>query len=121
MSYWLGVLLAISSGVCSNLGSVFQKKAVNEIPQEEREQKFFRTLIRKPWWLFGMLIQYGFAASFLILAQVYIGPALVPGLVASGLIVLAIGSIKLVGESLRKQEAIGIALLMFGTGGIYRI
>ena len=115
MSYWLGVFLAISAGINNNLGSVLQKKVVNDLPHEEREKKFFRNLIRKPLWLTGLLLQYALGSALMLLAQVYIGPALVPGLHAFGLIVLAIGSIKLVGESLRKQEVVGIALLMLGT------
>lgn len=115
MSYWLGVALAIGSGVSVNLGSVFQKKVVNDLTDEEREGKFFRTLLKRPLWLIGLLLQYAVSATFLILAQVYIGPALVPGLTAVGLVVLAVGSVKLVGESLGRIEIIGILLLMFGT------
>ncbi|MHA1925790.1 MAG: hypothetical protein ACXABV_12590 [Candidatus Thorarchaeota archaeon] len=115
MSYWLGVFLAISAGINNNLGSVLQKKVVNDLPPEEREKKFFRSLVRKRLWLLGLLLQYAFGAALMLLAQVYIGPALVPGLHAFGLIVLAIGSIKIVGESLRKQEIFGIALLMSAT------
>jgi hypothetical protein len=112
MSYWLGIFLAISAGINNNLGSVLQKKAVNDLPPEEREKKFFRNLVRKRLWLAGLLLQYALGSVLMLLAQVYIGPALVPGLHALGLIVLAIGSIKLVGESLRKQEVFGIVLLI---------
>ncbi|MHA2021006.1 MAG: DMT family transporter, partial [Candidatus Thorarchaeota archaeon] len=115
MSYWTGVFLAITAGINNNLGSVLQKKVVNDLPPEEREQKFFRNLVRKRLWLAGLLLQYVLGSALMLLAQVYIGPALVPGLHAFGLIVLAIGSIKLVGESLRKQEVLGIALLMLAT------
>jgi drug/metabolite transporter (DMT)-like permease len=115
MSYWLGVVLAIGAGVSTNLGSVFQKKVVNDLPPEQKDQRFFRTLIRKPLWFTGLLLQYAVAASLVILAEVYIGPALVPGLRASGLIVLAVGSVKIVGESLRRQEVLGISMLMLGT------
>jgi hypothetical protein len=112
MSYWLGIFLAISAGINNNLGSVLQKKVVNDLPPEEREKKFLRNLIRKRLWLTGLLLQYALGSVLMLLAQVYIGPALVPGLHAVGLIALAIGSIKIVGESLRRQEVFGIALLM---------
>ncbi|MGD9381668.1 MAG: hypothetical protein PVI03_04415 [Candidatus Thorarchaeota archaeon] len=115
MSYWTGVFLAITAGINNNLGSVLQKKVVNDLPPEEREKKFFRNLVRKRLWLAGLFLQYILGSALMLLAQVYIGPALVPGLHAIGLIVLAIGSIKLVGESLRKQEVLGITLLMLAT------
>ena len=45
-------------------------------------------------------------------SQYFIGPALIPGFMATGLIVLAIGSIKIVGETLNKEEILGIALII---------
>ena len=47
MSYWLGVSLAVIAGFCNNFGSVLQKKVVNEIPPEAKEQRFFKTLVRR--------------------------------------------------------------------------
>lgn len=49
-----------------------------------------------------------------MLAQLYIGPALISGFMAAGLIVLAIGSVYIVGESLKKVEIIGILLMILG-------
>ena len=115
MSYWIGVISAVSSGAVNNFGTVLQKKVINEIPPENRDQKFFRTLFRKRVWLLGLILQYAFGSILFMTAQVYIGPTLVPGLMASGLIVLAIGSIKLVGESLKSSEIAGIILMMLGT------
>ena len=48
-----------------------------------------------------------------MIAQIYIGPALIPGLMAFGLIFLAIGSVKIVGETLKKEEITGIILMIF--------
>ncbi len=107
--YLLGVSLAIISGIVNNLGSVFQKKVVNDLPGEA---KFFRSLIKNPLWLFGLIMQNGIGAIFFMIAQLYIGPALIPGLMAFGLIFLAIGSVKIVGESLKKEEISGIIIMV---------
>ncbi len=107
--YWLGVSLAISSGLSNNLGTVFQKKVINALPDEA---KFFRSLVKKRLWLSGLILQYGLGAIFYMIAQLFIGPALIPGFMASGLIVLAIGSLKIVGETLNKAEFIGIFLMI---------
>ena len=107
--YWLGVSFAISSGLSNQLGTVFQKKVINELPNEA---KFFRSLVKKKLWLGGLILQYGLGAIFYMTAQLFIGPALIPGFMASGLIILAIGSIKIVGETLNKAEIIGIFLMI---------
>ncbi|MFW9943834.1 MAG: DMT family transporter [Candidatus Sifarchaeia archaeon] len=112
MSYWLGVILAIGSGIANNVGTLMQKKVVNDIPSDAREERFFRTLVKDRLWLLGLLLQMAIGTAMFMLAQVYIGPALIPGLMAAGLIVLAIGSVKLIGESINKPEAMGITLLM---------
>jgi len=41
--YWLGVSFAITSGISNQIGTVFQKKVVNELPEES---KFMRSLIK---------------------------------------------------------------------------
>ena len=107
--YWLGVSLAISSGLSNHLGTVLQKKVINELPNES---KFFRSLVKERLWLIGLILQYGLGAIFYMTAQFFIGPALIPGFMASGLIVLAIGSIKIVGETLNKAEILGILLMI---------
>jgi drug/metabolite transporter (DMT)-like permease len=112
MSYLLGVTLAVSSGIANNIGTLVQKKVVNEVPPEARDQKFMRTLVKKPLWILGLILQLGVGTAFFMLATLYIGPALVPGLMAAGLIVLAIGSIKLIHESIRAPEAAGITLMI---------
>jgi hypothetical protein len=108
--YWLGISLAISSGLSNHIGTVFQKKVINELPDEA---KFFRSLVKKRLWLGGLILQYGLGAILYMTAQLFIGPALIPGFMASGLIALAIGSIKIVGETLNKAEIIGIFLMIF--------
>ncbi|MFX0048298.1 MAG: hypothetical protein ACFE8G_09040 [Candidatus Hermodarchaeota archaeon] len=107
--YLFGVFLAILSGSINNVGLVLQKKVVNEI---HPEAKFFRSLIKKPLWIIGILMELIIGSIFFMIAQIYIGPALIPGLMAFGLIFLAIGSVKIVGETLKKEEIIGIILMI---------
>ena len=107
--YLLGVFLAILSGSINNIGLVFQKKVVNEVPPEA---KFFRSLVKKPLWITGLLMELAIGSVFFMIAQIYIGPALIPGLMAFGLIFLAIGSVKIVGETLKKEEIIGIVIMI---------
>ncbi len=113
-NYLLGVGLAILSGIFFHSGALLQKKVVNEIPKQARDKRFMRTLLKHPLWIGGLLMEFGAGAATFILAQSLIGPALVPGLVASGLIVLAIGSVKLNGEMLNRSEYLGIALMILG-------
>lgn len=112
MLYWIGVFLAIFSGISNNIGTLVQKKVVNDLPATARQQKFFRTLIKTPLWFFGLILQFIIGAILFMLAQIIIGPALIPGLMAAGLIVLAIGSVKLIGESLKLPEILGILIIV---------
>ena len=113
-NYLLGVILAILGGVVNSFGVVLQKKVVNEIPKEAREERFMRSLIRNPIWVLGLIFIIVFSAIFFLLAQAMIGGALVPGLAAIGLVVLVIGSIKIIGENLKKLEFLGIGILIIG-------
>jgi uncharacterized membrane protein len=95
-------------------GIILQKKAVNDMPTADKTQRFLATLLKNPRWLGGLALEYGVGTCAFMIAQSLIGPALVPGLMASGLIVLAIGSVKIIGEALNLSEYIGIALLIAG-------
>lgn len=112
IEYALGVAAAIIAGMLMETGYLMQKKAVNDVPQEVRETRFMGTLIRRPLWVAGIIVQYGMGSPGFIAAQALIGPALAPGLMASGLIVLAIGSVKFLGESLKRSEVIGVAVMI---------
>lgn len=112
VGYLLGVLLAIGSGVSNNFGLLLQKKVVNELPDGE---KVGRNLLKKPVWILGLCFELVLGTSLFLMANTSewgIGAALVPGLMAAGLIVLAVGSIKILGESVKKQEIIGIFLMI---------
>lgn len=113
-NYFVGVALAIFCGILINVGLLFQKKVINEIPRENRNNRFIRTLIRNPLWVVGFILEYIGGGITFILAQDYIGPALVPGLMATGYIVLVVGSTRILGERLDRTEYAGIVLLIFG-------
>jgi ribosomal protein S18 acetylase RimI-like enzyme len=114
--YGLGILAAILSGGLHAFGAILQKSAVNRIPAAERDDRFMRRLLRTPAWLLGLALSFGVGTVFNLLAQRLIGPALVPGLTASGMLVLAVASVRLIGEHLRPLEMLGILLLVAGTG-----
>ena len=109
LSYLLGVFFAVLSGVLNNYGTVLQKKVVNKFREHP---KFMTSLIKNPLWLFGLILQIIIGGIFFFIAQLYIGPTLIPGLMGAGLIVLAIGSVKIVGEELKLSEIIGIILMV---------
>jgi len=107
--YILGIIFAILAGCTTNIGLLLQKKVVNQVPDDA---KLMKTLIKNKLWLLGIILEFGIGSIFFILTQSFLGPALVPGLMASGLIILALGSIKILGETLKKEEIIGIILMI---------
>ncbi|OLS13972.1 MAG: hypothetical protein RBG13Loki_2368 [Promethearchaeota archaeon CR_4] len=112
--YVLGVIYGILAGIFNFLGQVLQKKAINDTAQEKRDSALVRSLIHNKTWLMGIVSMVAFSAVFMILGQAIVGAALMPGLVASGFIVLAIGSTKILKESLKLGEYVAIILLAIG-------
>lgn len=109
MSYWIGIIIALVSGCIKSVGHVIQKKVIVDIPEES---KLMRSLIRNKIWVFGLILDMGIGTIFFFIAQSFIGPVLVPGLIDIGLIVLAIGSVKIIGDSLKKEEILAIAFII---------
>ncbi len=64
--------------------------------------------------MLGVIFGLGGGTAAYMMAQSMIGPALTPGLMASGLIVLAIGSVQMNHETLNTSEAAGIGLMIIG-------
>jgi drug/metabolite transporter (DMT)-like permease len=113
-TYPLGVGLAMLGGAMGALGLLFQKKSVNEVPLNQRGKGFMGKLAWKPLWLTGMVFQYGLSGACILLAVKFVGPALVPGLQAIGLVFLALGSVYMNHESLNKLEMAGIPIMIVG-------
>jgi drug/metabolite transporter (DMT)-like permease len=110
----LGMFFGILSGACDASGAILQKSVINKIPPAEREIRFMRRLLHSPVWLLGLSMSLVFGTICVLTAQKLVGPALVPGLNASGLVFLAIGSVKLIGEKLNRSEVVGIAVMVLG-------
>lgn len=115
--YAWGIVFALLAGVASQAGHICQKLVVNEVAgpgaaRPQRRKGFFARLLHQPLWLAGIFLEIGVGTVFFLLAQVRLGPALIPGLTATGLILLALGSAWIVREPLRFGEALGIALLI---------
>lgn len=111
MQYFLGVLFGILAGLSNFLGQILQKKAINDV-MKTSAQLDMKVLVKKPLWIFGLAMVVVINTVLLAFAQMWIGPALLPGLIASGFIVLGIGSVKLLGEQLKKEEIIAIGVLV---------
>ena len=112
--YLIGVACGIIGGLLNQGGQLLQKKVVNDIRHDDPGQGFMRRLLRNPLWVFGFVVGLGGGTAGYMLAQSLIGPALSPGLMASGLILLSIGSIRLNHEELNKAEITGIILMIMG-------
>ena len=110
----LGIILALAGGIANNFGALLQKFAINKIPKEEREKGFYKKLFKSPYWVIGLILIMGASGALISLAQLYIGGALIPGLMAAGMIVLTIGAVKLLGEKLKLTEYIGIFSMIIG-------
>ena len=108
-SYLIGVTAAIIAGIAFNLGMVIQKLAVMKA---SRETSLMRQLVRSPLWLTGFAVQFIVGMPLNMLAQSKIGPAIIPGLMAIGLIVLTIGAVRLAGESFDSGDIAGILLVI---------
>jgi len=110
--YFLGVILAMSAGIANFMGQILQKKAINDV--RVGDELSMKNVVKKPLWILGLLCIVVFTTVLNGFAQNYIGPALIPGLFSSGLIVLAIGSVKILGERLKKEEWFAIFLIISG-------
>jgi len=109
VSYWIGIAAAITAGIAFNLGILIQKLAVMKTPGRAG---LMRRLVRSPLWLSGFALQFFVGMPLNMLAQAKIGPAIIPGLMAVGLIVLAIGAVRLAGERIGMADAAGISLVI---------
>ena len=107
--YWLGIAIGLLSGVSNNFGIVLEKKALNKLPEGK---KVGRHLLKNPLWLIGFICNIVITTLLSFAAQFYIGPTLVPGLEATGMIILIVGSLRLLKESFKAPELIGIGLMI---------
>ncbi len=114
LSYAMGIFFGISAGIANFLGQVLQKKAINDVSasRTDKDKGLMKLLIKNKTWIAGIIIMAVFTSIFMFLAQLSIGGAMVPGLMASGFIVLAIGSVVILKEKLGAKEILSIILLL---------
>jgi hypothetical protein len=119
--YVVGASLAVGAGALYNIGVLVQKKAVNSIGA--KTGSLMAHLVKNRLWLLGLGIQFLLGTPLYAAAQLFIGPTLIPGLMATGLIVLALGSPLVAGEPLRKTDlaAVGIIVVAVGLLGLSRL
>jgi len=130
-----GVVVAIFAGLVLNLGSLIQKKAVNNMMLEKKikahnvqdtpelasvtyvskiEEKppiTVKDLVFNKLWMFGFILQAVVGAGVFIVAQDMIGPSLTPALGSIGLVVLVFASC-IVNEKLTWDEYIGLVVMI---------
>jgi drug/metabolite transporter (DMT)-like permease len=114
LHYLTGVALGIFGGILTQFGQLLEKRAVNQFRNDSQENGFFRRLVKSPLWVSGVVFGLGGGTAAYMLAQSMIGPALTPGLMASGLVILAVGSVRMNQETLNTSEIIGIGLMILG-------
>jgi len=112
LTYFLGILFALLAGVVVYIGVIMQKHVINK---HSNDPKFIISLAKSPIWIMGLLLQVVIGGLvFYFIAIIFIGPALIPGFMSAGLIVLALGSVKILNEKLGKEEILGILLMIAG-------
>ncbi|MFX0011671.1 MAG: hypothetical protein ACFE9R_15265 [Candidatus Hermodarchaeota archaeon] len=105
-------MFALLAGIVVNIGVLIQKHVINK---HSKDPRFIIRLAKSPLWILGLILQVVLGALvFYFISIMFIGPALVPGLMAAGLIVLALGSVKILNERLGKEEILGILLMIAG-------
>ncbi len=107
--YIVGIVLALGDGFLNNIGILFQKMAINKLPEGKKVTK---GLLKNKLWLFGFIVNGYLPMIFSIPAGLLIGQALLPGLEATGLIWLALASVRFLRERLKASEVIGIFLMV---------
>lgn len=123
-----GVVVAITAGVVLNMGSLIQKKAVNQLVYFKKKSILvnddtidkdklmhvpvtIKDLFTSKLWMLGFLLQAVLGAGLFIVAQDMIGPSLTPALGSIGLVVLVFASC-VVDEKLTWDEYIGLVVMI---------
>ncbi|MHA1339179.1 MAG: hypothetical protein ACTSRZ_03850 [Promethearchaeota archaeon] len=113
LKYIWGIISAIIGGISNFSGQLLQKKAINSLSEQTRESQLMKNLIKTPSWIVGIILNVALSGIFIIIAQILVGAALVPGLTSSGFIILAIGAAKILKENMKWNEYVAMILLVF--------
>jgi len=128
LEFFGGVAVAITAGVVLNLGSLIQKKAVNQLVYSKKKRLILnddtvdkdklshvqisvKDLATSRLWMIGFILQAVVGAGLFIVAQAMIGPSLTPALGSIGLVVLVFASC-IVDEKLTWDEYIGLVVMI---------
>jgi hypothetical protein len=106
--YLLGVAAALGAGIATNVGILIQNGAVGRVRKGE---PLMRSLLRSPAWLSSIGVQFVLGSPLYLAAVGLIGPAIVPGLMSVGLVVLTLGAVIIQKERLTVREGAGIAMV----------
>ncbi len=115
MRYAIGIASAVLAGLAFNLGVLIQKGAVAQAPGGHG---LMRHLVRSRLWLGGFALQFAMGTPLYMLAVGLIGPAIVPGLMAIGLVVLALGAVTVQKERVTPPEVIGIVFIVLAVAAL---
>lgn len=108
----IGVIIGLLSGISNHSGTVFQKLALNRIPDDQK--KITKNLLKNPLWLFGFFLNLIVVSILNIFGHILVGPSVLQGLNAIGLIALAIGAAYILKENLNRAEIVGIIVNIVG-------
>lgn len=111
----IGITLALITTVCFNLGMVFQKKGLNQVPDINIEGglkgviQSFLGLLKNKWWLLGVLLGVGGWFPYIISIGM-VGVLVTEPVMATGFIVFVVAAVKILNEkvSLLEYGAIGM-------------
>jgi hypothetical protein len=109
MRYAFGIAAAIIASIAFNVGILIQKSAVARAP---KDRPLMRSLLKSPVWISGFLLQFILGTPLYTLSVGLIGPAVVPGLMSIGLVVLALGAVLVQRECLGAKEIFGIGFVV---------
>ncbi|MGA2975421.1 MAG: hypothetical protein ABSF77_08950 [Spirochaetia bacterium] len=114
MRYELGISTAVLAGIVYNLGVLVMKRAVSRLP---RDRPLGASFLRSPLWIAGLALQFAVGVPLNFVAVLLIGPALVPGLMAVGLVVLALAAVLTGMERPRWTDFAGVTLFVLAVFG----
>lgn len=110
----MGVFIAVLAGIVYNLGVLVMKRAVSRLPVDQPLRFSF---LRSPLWVLGFALQFVVGVPLNFLAVALVGPVLVPGLMAVGLVVLALAAVLTGLEKPRWKDFAGVTLLVLAVFG----
>ncbi len=109
MRYLLGIISGLLVGIIYNSSSLIQKYTV---VNRDKDKPLLRQLLKHPLWVISILGSGVLAFAFTIFGQMMIGPTLIPGLAALGMIIIPIGASKYLNEKNGLTEYAGITMII---------